>query len=104
MRKRDRALVLFEAGGQLHEHLLREVLFGDAPGKMGSNDANDQRVEMIHQFSRGTLIALAHAVEAASQIERQNVVVRHGRMEARTCTSRKTCLAWAGYRVKRGRS
>jgi hypothetical protein len=55
---------------------------------------------MVHEFPRSRLIALAHTVKAASQIERQNVVVRHGRMEARTCTTGKTCLGAGGYERK----
>src|SRR3954470_24279212 len=97
MRKRDRALVLFEAGEHLQEYLLCQIFLRDAPGEVRTHDADNQGVKMLNKFASRLLIALAHAIEAASQIERQNVVIRHGRMEARTSTSGKTRVARPGY-------
>jgi hypothetical protein len=64
---------------------------------MRTDDPDNQRVKVVHQFTRRRLIVLAHPIEAASQIERQDVIIRHERMEARSCTTGKTCLAAAGY-------
>jgi hypothetical protein len=55
---------------------------------------------MFDQFARSRLIAPAHSVEAAGQIERR-IVVRHARMEARSDTTRKTRIALCGYSPKK---
>src|SRR5687768_1351994 len=94
------ALILCEPGKHLHEHLLGEVLLGDTTGQVRTHDADNQWVKMVDQLPCSRLIVLAHLIQATSQIERQDVVVRHGRMEARTCTAGKTCLAAAGYAAK----
>ena len=75
-----------------------EILFLDATRQVGTHDADDERVKVVDELARRLLVSLAHAFQAASQIERQDVVIRHGRIEARTCTSGKTRLRLTGYR------
>ena len=58
---------------------------------MGAYDPNDQRVKVLDQLARGLLVPLANPLQAASQIKRRGVV-RHKRMQARTCTARKTWI------------
>src|SRR5687768_1608302 len=97
MRKRNRPLILCEPGEHLHEHLLGEIFLGDPTGQVRTHNADNQRVKMVDELPCSCLILLADPVQAASQIERQDVVVRHGRMEASTCTTGKTCLGAPGY-------
>ena len=97
VRKRDGALILCQPGEHLHEYLLGEVLLGNTAWQVRAHDANNQRVKMVDELPCSCLIALADPNQAASQIERQDVVVRHGRMEASTCTSGKTSVAPPGY-------
>jgi hypothetical protein len=68
---------------------------------MRPHDPDDERIKVLDELARGRLIALTDAAEAAGQIERQRVVVSHGRIEARTCTSGKTRVAMPGYRRNR---
>jgi hypothetical protein len=88
VRKGDGALVLFEAGEHLHEDLLGEILLGHLPREMGAHNADNHRVELIHEFSRSGLVALADALQAASKIKGR--WIRHKAMELAAYTIEKT--------------
>jgi hypothetical protein len=91
---------LCESREHLQKNFLGQIFLGHAPGQMGAYDPTDQRVKVFDQCARSRLIAPAHSVEAAGQIERR-IVVRHARMEARSDTTRKTRIALCGYSPKK---
>ena len=92
MGKWDCTLVLFQSCKHLHEDLLCQIFLRNPSGQMRPDNADDQGIEVVDEFPRGHLVAPAYPVEASGQIERRNDVVRHERMEARTCTASKTQL------------
>jgi len=64
---------------------------------MSAHNADNEGIKVVDQVTRRPLVALTHTREAASQIERLNVVLRHKRMEARTCTTSKTAVFGPSY-------
>jgi hypothetical protein len=75
MGKGDRSLILFKSGEHLQENVLDKVLLRDAAREVGTHDANDQGMEVLHKLPSRRLIALAYAIEAVNHVER--LVVRH---------------------------
>ena len=63
---------------------------------MGTHDADNQRVKMIDQLSRGCLITLTHAHQAASHVERR-FFIRHSKRKLKPNTARKTGFKVASY-------
>jgi hypothetical protein len=84
---------LVKAREHLQKHLLGKVFFGDPARQVGAANADDERIEVLHKVSRSDLIALAHAIETASQIKR--LVVSHSVIESSYITLCKTPLAAA---------
>jgi hypothetical protein len=84
MGERNGSLVLLEAREHLQKNLLGEVLFGNPTGLMGTDDPDDERMEVFDEVSRSVLIPAAHAVKTANQIER--LFVRHRDMAAKSNT------------------
>jgi hypothetical protein len=83
----------------LQKHLLGKVFFSDPSWQVGAADSDDKRVEVLHKVSRSDLIALAHAIETASQIKR--LVVSHSVIESSYVTYCKTPLVAARLRPRR---
>ncbi len=62
---------------------------------MRPHDADDHGVKLIHEFSRGGLVALADALQAASKIKGRGI--RHKAMELAAYTIEKTLAKQSGY-------
>ncbi len=96
VRERHRALILLKPGKHFQKNILRKVFLGDATREMGTHDADNQRVKMIDQLTRGGLITLTHAHQAASHVERR-FFIRHRDRKLKPNTARKTGFTAAGY-------
>jgi hypothetical protein len=90
MGERDGALVLVNPREHLQKYLLGKVFLSDPSGKMGADDAGDERMQVLHKFPCSNLIAFPNAIKAASQVKR--LVVRHIFMEAASYTLCKTAV------------
>src|SRR5690348_2310487 len=88
-------MILFNAGEHLQKNLLGQILFWNPPWQTRPHDANDHRVEMVHQLARGCLIASSDTIKATGEIEL--LVVGHERREANTGMTGKTSLIPPGY-------
>lgn len=91
-------LVLCQPRKHLQENLLAEVFLGHAPRQVRPHDADNQRVQVLHQLPRRLLVPSTHAIKTRHQINGRRVGgVGHPVMEARAITTGKTCLGGVGY-------
>jgi ferritin-like metal-binding protein YciE len=68
---------------------------------MRAHNSDDQRIKLIHKFSRGRLIALANALQAASKVKGR--LIRHNAMEIAAYTIDKTWAWQSGYSRSAGK-
>jgi hypothetical protein len=99
MGERHLTLILVQSGEHFQKNILGQIIFTAPPGQAGADDADDLRVKVVDEESRGLLIASANSRQPALDVGRRFGVRGrgHGAIEGSACTKLKTCGRRRGY-------